>query len=91
MVGLGLGRRRQPDEHVDEPLAVDGRLAPERAEQRLGGEVVDHLLGVDARDRHQPEGHVGDGLGEHAADAEHHRHAELRVAGEPGDQLAVAA
>ena len=67
------------------------RLAPERPEQALRREVVDQLLGVDTLDRHQAERDVGDRLGEHAADAEHHGHAELRVEGESGDELAVAA
>ena len=68
-LGVRLGGVGQPDEHVDQPLAVDGRLTPERPEQRLGGEVVDHVLGVGAVDRHQSDGHVGHGLGEDAADA----------------------
>ena len=68
--------------------AVDGRLAPERPEQGLEGQVVDHLLGVDPGDRHQPEADVGDGLGQDAAHPEHDGHAELRVVVQPGDQLA---
>ena len=36
----------QADEHVDQLAAVDRRLAAERAEQPLRGEVVDHVLGV---------------------------------------------
>ena len=50
-VGVGLGRRDRPSEHVDQRRPVDGGLAPERAEQRLGREVVDHVLGVDRVDR----------------------------------------
>ena len=46
--------------------------------------------GVDVGDRHQAEHDVGDRLGEDAADAEHHGRAELRVADQPGDELAVA-
>ena len=67
------------------------RLAADLTEQPLGGEVVDHLEGVLARDRHQPEGDVGQRLGEDPADAEHHGHPELLVAVQPGDQLPVAA
>ena len=39
-------------------------------------------------ERHEPERDVGERLGEHAADAEHHARAELRVAVHAGDQLA---
>ena len=67
---------------------VDRRLAAELAQQGLERQVVDHLLGVDRLDRHQPEAHVGHRLGQDAADAEHDRHAELRVVVEPRDQLA---
>ena len=78
----------RPEQHVDDRRPVDRRLAAERPEQRLERQVVDHLLGVDPVDRHQPEAHVGHRLGQDAADAEHHGHAELRVVVQPGDQLA---
>ena len=41
-------------------------------------------------DRHWPEHHVGDRLGQDAADTEHDVGAELRVANHTGDQLAIA-
>ena len=55
----------------------------------MRGERVDHVLGVDGRDRDRPEHDVGDRFGEDAADTQHHVHAELRIAHEPGDQLAI--
>ena len=63
-----VGRRPAADRPTStsaSALPVDGRLAAERPEQRLGGEVVDHLLGVDAR-RAAPGGTTtsADGLGE---------------------------
>ena len=72
-------------------LPVDRRLAPERPEQRLRARARR------SSPRRRPRS-IGtrrnttsaDGLGEHAADAEHHGHAELRVADQPGDQLPVA-
>ena len=45
-------------------------------------ELVDHLVGVDPRERHEAERDVGDRLGEDAADAEHHGRA--RTAGRGG-------
>ena len=51
---------------------VDGRLAAERAEQRGGRQLVDHLRGGHRVERRRAEHHVGERLGEHAADAEHH-------------------
>ena len=43
IVGSASAASRQAEEHVDQRVAVDGRLAAELAEQPLGGEVVDHL------------------------------------------------
>ncbi len=80
-------RRGQSDQHVDESLAIDRGFASERSEQRLTPKVVDHLVRVDPLDRHDAKRHVGDGLGEHAADAEHHGHAELGIAVQACDEL----
>ena len=49
--GVAMAAAGQAEQHVGEPLAVDRRLAPEGAEQRLGAQLVDHLLGVDPLDR----------------------------------------
>ena len=80
----------EPEQHVGEALAVDRRLAAERAEQRLTAEVVDHLAASTLSIGTTPERHVRDGLGEHPADAEHDGHAELRITVEPRDELAIA-
>ena len=48
-VGPGDGDGAEADEHGDQLLAVDGRLAAERAEQLLRRERVDHLVGVEPR------------------------------------------
>ena len=53
--GSASASRLRPSRIVDERVAIDGRLAAERSEQRLGAQVVDHLLGVDAVERHEPE------------------------------------
>ena len=86
--GIALGGVRQRQQHGGQRVAVDRRLAAERPEQGLGGEVVDHLVGVDLADRHQAHDDVGHGLGEDAADPEHHGGPELGIAVEPGDELA---
>ena len=49
------------------------------------------LVGVEVGERDEAERDVAERLREHAADAEHHARAELRVAHEAGDELAVAA
>ena len=69
---------------------IDGGLAAHRSEDRLRSQLVEHLLGVGAVDGREPERDVGDRLGEHAADADHHARAELRVAVDADDELAVA-
>ena len=74
---------------VRDRTPVDGRLAAHRSEQRLRGEVVEHLLGVDSFDRDEAERDVGEGLGEHSADADHHARPELRVAEHARNQLAA--
>ena len=83
--------RPERDEHGRQRIPVDGGLAAERAEQALGAELVDHLESGHGVERGRAEHHVGDRLGEDAAEAEHHRRPELRIAEEPGDQLPVAA
>ncbi len=86
-VGALLGESRQTGEGGAERGAVDRGLAPERAEQLLRREVVDELFGVRIGERDDAERDVAERLGEHAADAEHHARAELRVAHEPRDEL----
>ena len=53
MPGSASDRGGQPQQHVAERLAVDRGLAPERAEQGLGGQLVDHVLGVGPGERDQ--------------------------------------
>jgi hypothetical protein len=45
-------------------------------------------VGRDRVDRRRPEDRVGERLGEHATDAEHHGRAELFIPREPDHQLA---
>ena len=90
-VGALGGDAAEGDERRGEGVAVDRRLAAELVEQALRGELVDHLVGGDRVDRGRSEDDVGDRLGQDAADAEHDGRTELRVAHDPGDQLAVAA
>ena len=52
--------------------------------------VVEHLVGVERVERHEAERDVGQRLGEHAADADHHARPELRVGVHAGDELARA-
>ena len=89
-VGVGCRRLRQSEQDSRELVTIDRGLATELAEQPLRGERVDHVLGVDRRNRDRAEHDVGDRFGEDAADAQHHVHAELRIAHEAGDQLAIA-
>ena len=84
------GHPAEGHERGGEGRSVDGLLAAEGAEQALGLQLVDHLVGGHDVDRGGAEGDVGDRLGEDAADAEHHRRPELRVADHAGDELAVA-
>ena len=87
-VGLGVGERAQAEDRRDERVAVDRGLAAERPEQRLGLQLVDHLVRVDPFERHEPEAHVRDRLGQDPAEADHHAATELRVGVHAGDQLA---
>ena len=89
-VRLRFGGARETDEYPAQRLAVDCGLASERSEDALRREPVDHVLGIAVGDRREPEHDVADGLGEHAADAEHHARAELRVGNQARDELAVA-
>ena len=90
-VGALGGDAAEADEHRRQRVAVHGGLAAELAEQALGGQLVDHLVGRDVVERGRAEHDVGHRLGEDAAEAEHHGRPELRVAEDAGDQLAVAA
>jgi hypothetical protein len=47
-------------------------------------------MSVGPGDGGEPEHHLADGLGQHAAEAEHHARAELGVAHDAGDQFADA-
>ena len=70
------GRSARPRPSADEDrrqrVAIDRRLAAERSEQPLGRQLVDHLVGRDVVERRRAEHDVGDGLGEDAAESEHH-------------------
>ena len=70
--------------------AVDGGLAAYGAEQRLAPQLVEHVVGVVGGDRHEAERDVGQRLGEHPADADHHARPELRVGVHARDELARA-
>jgi hypothetical protein len=85
-VRLNHSGQGEQDRHQDFP--IHGRFAPEGSQQGLGGEVVDHLVGVGGTDGHQANGHVADGFGQHPAHAHHHRRAELWVHRDPGDEFA---
>ena len=89
-VGLGRGRtgRRARRRARSRSTGGSPRNSPSRRWVARSSIISSASTRVD---RHEAEGDVGDGLGEDAADAEHHGHAELRVAVQPGDQLAVAA
>ena len=79
----------EPDQQIDDTLTIHLGIAPERPEELLRDEVVDHLGGRRTVERGRPEHDVGDGLGEDPADAEHHRRSELGIAQHAGDQLAI--
>ncbi len=88
---VALGREpAEPDQQPRQAVPVDGRLAAERAQQPLGGELVDHLVRRHVVDGRRAEDDIGDGLGEDPTDAEHHRRPELRVAQHARDQLPVS-
>ena len=78
----------QAHQHGGDRVAVHRRFAPERAEQRLRREVVEHGVSVGRGDGDQPDGDIGHGLGQHTADADHDGHTELWVEREAADQLA---
>ncbi len=59
-----------------------------RAEQCLTLELVEHVVGVGARNRDEPERDVAERLGEHAADPDHDARSELLVGVDAGDELA---
>ena len=80
--GRSAARRDRPRSVGAQRGAVDRGLAAERAEQLLGREVVEQLVGVELGERDEPERDVAERLGEHSADAEHHARPELRVAHE---------
>ena len=84
------GDLAEGDQDRRQRVAIDGRLAAERTEQALGRQLVDHLVRRDVVERGRAEHDVGDGLGEDAAEAEHHGRPELRIAQHAGDQLAIA-
>ena len=71
-VGLVRGEVRQREQDPAHRVAVDRRLAPHRAEERLGAQLVEHVGGVEAGQRRQSERDVGPCLGEDAADTDHH-------------------
>jgi len=89
-VGPRLGDGRQPQQHRLEGRPVDRGLAAEGPEERLGGEAVEHVVGVGVAQGHQPQHHVGHGLGEDPTHAEHDGGPELRVEGQARDQLTGA-
>ena len=80
----------EPDQQLDQRATVDRGFAPELAQQLLGGQAVDHLVGRDLVERGRAEHHIGHRLGQDPADAQHHRRPELLVPQQPGDQLAIA-
>ena len=80
----------EADQQGDQLRPVDRSLAAERTEQLLGGQVVDHSRRGHGVERSRPEHDVGDRLGQHATDAEHHGRTELRVADHARDQFPVA-
>ena len=90
-VGAFDRQAAEPDQRGDDRSSVERRRPAELTEQPLRAQRVQHLLGVERRERRRPEHDVGDRLGEHAADAEHHRRAELWITHDPRDQLARAA
>ena len=77
-------------EDAGQQIPVDCSLTPERIEQPLRGELVDHLVGGDLVERRWSEHDVGDGLGQDPAHAEHDGGPELLVAQHPADQLTIA-
>ncbi len=89
--GRRLREPGKPDQRRYDRGAIDRGLAPERSEKLLGVEVVEQIGGVDLVQRCEAEGDVAEGFGQHSPDAEHHTRPELRIADEPGDELAVAA
>ena len=89
-VGSRGDQCRQSEQHCLQLLAIDWQLATKRAEQLLRRQSIDHLGCVEIADRRRPELHVGERLGDDAADTEHDVGAELRIAYHPGDQLAIA-
>ena len=81
----------EPAQRLDDRghgVAIDGGFATERTEQALAGQLVEHLVGRHRVDRRRSEHDVGDGLGEDAADAEHHGRPELAVPRQSDHQLA---
>jgi hypothetical protein len=84
------GNVGQSAQHAGQTAAIDRGLAAELAEQPLRGQRVDHLVGVRLGDRGDAELHIGDGFGEDPPDSEHHYRTELRIDGDPGDQLPAA-
>ena len=91
MVGSASAAADSADEHVDERLAVDGRLAAELAEQRLGRRgrrsAPRRRAGVSG---HEPEGDVGDAPRRGRRRRRASPSCRTAGRGEPGDQLAVA-
>ena len=90
-VGAVGCKLREPDQRRRHGRAVDGGFAAEGPEQLLGRQIVEQIARVEIGERGEAEGDVTHGFREHSPDAEHHARAELRIAHEPGDELARAA
>ena len=80
--------RDRPDDPV-ELIGVDPGEAAERAEQALRAELGRQRPCIRLVQRREREGHVGDRLGEDAAEAEGDHGAELRVTAHADEQLAL--
>ena len=86
MVGRHPAQRLQ---HVDERLAVDRRRPAEGAQQLPGLYLLEQFGGVAVPQGSHGEGHVTQGFGVDAAQAEHHHGSEETVVQKAGDELAL--
>ena len=89
-LGMIGGHPAQRLQHVDERLAVD-RWRPAEGAQKLPGlYLLEQFGGVTVPQGSHREGHVAQGFGVDAAQAEHHHGAEQAIVQEAGDELALA-
>ena len=71
-------------------IPIHRRFSPHRAQQNRNPQVVDHVLAVGLTYRKQSEHRFPDCLGQHAAQAEHERGAELLGNRDAGDELPMS-